>query len=150
MGRQWAVAIAGCGLCAALVGSAPQGMTLEVSLRSMSDSTPIRGAELVVERLERDSVVPIEDVDDRVITRAQSNERGEIVLRELPAVPVRLKLRAEGYVLPKIDDVVKPQSHHRVDLLLPPAIEITGTVVDESSTTVPVISIAGGKSRSTR
>jgi hypothetical protein len=132
MGRRWAVVSLGCCMFWVLAGSAPNSVTLEVSVRSMADSKPIRGAEIVVERAVQGSTksTPGEDVDDLVITRAESNERGEIVLRELPAVPMRLKLRAEGYVSPAIGD---PRgSRVRLELLLPPAIEATGIVVDET------------------
>ncbi len=142
MVRRWAVVIAACCGCAVLADGAPNSVTLEVTVRSMADSTPIRGAELVVERVIRGTASTLsEDVDDNVITRAESNERGEIKLDELPLVPMRLKLRAEGYVSPAIDDLKNARLRHRIELLLPRAIDVRGMVVDETGKPVPSVQV---------
>jgi hypothetical protein len=148
MGGQWpassviwiaAVFLARSGLLASDVG-----MTLEVAVLEVGDSRPIPGAELIVERMSgtpASVAVDSEDVDGRIITRAESNERGQIVLRELPKVPMRLTLKADGYVAPGIPALDGRLPTRKLELRLPRAIEITGSVVDDAGAPVPNVAV---------
>lgn len=143
MGRQWAVVTAGWCMFTGLAAQAGEGVALAVTVRSLTDQKPIPGAELIVERLyaaSRETFLP-EDTDDRLITRAESNERGEISLEELPRVPMQLTIRAKGYVSPAEVLLKGTELRHGMELSLPPAIDVTGRVVDDAGKPVPNVQV---------
>jgi hypothetical protein len=148
MGGQWRalslVWIAGVFCAGGGLVASDSGVTLEITVLEVDDARPIRGAELVVERTTATPAgvaLTSEDVDGRIITRAESNERGQIVLSELPKVHMRLTLKAKGYVTPAIAAIDGRLSGRKLELRLPRATEINGSVVDEGGVPLPNVDV---------
>jgi hypothetical protein len=147
MCRQWATSVlAGCCVslfCASLFGdSDPPLRTIDVTVRSAVDGKPISGAELVVERFDG-SINPLpEDVDGRTITRAESNDRGRIVLNDLPVVPTRLTLKLQGYVSPAIANLDSVVLSRRMELFLTRPIEVNGVALDDLGAPLKDVEVA--------
>jgi hypothetical protein len=144
MGTRWARVIPGCCLFGVLAAAAPDGVSLDVTIRSMVDSSPIRSAEVTVERVDKPDPAKKfepEDSDEGVITRAAPNGQGVVVLRELPPVPMRIRINADGYASTELTPLDATARSHHFDVYLPRAVELTGIVRDAHSKPVANVSV---------